>query len=81
LSETASPGARYRVGAYRFWHRHVTVLLAKARPDLDADYLAHAVLAPLAADLRKALDYPARRAVTGAVTLARLALSGVTTGP
>jgi AcrR family transcriptional regulator len=81
LSETASPGARYRVGAYRFWHRHVTILLAKARPDLDADYLAHAVLAPLAADLRKALDYPGQRAVAGAVTLARLALSGVTNGP
>ncbi|RJL24126.1 TetR/AcrR family transcriptional regulator [Bailinhaonella thermotolerans] len=30
-SETASPGARYRIGAYRFWHRHVQLLLAEAR--------------------------------------------------
>jgi AcrR family transcriptional regulator len=81
LSETASPGARYRIGAYRFWHRHVTILLAKARPDLDADYLAHAILAPLAADLRASLEHPPDRAVAGAVTLARLTLTGVTTGP
>lgn len=50
MSETASPGARYRIGAYRFWHRHVTLLLAAARPDSDADALAHTVLAPLAAE-------------------------------
>ncbi|WP_223830440.1 hypothetical protein [Nocardiopsis quinghaiensis] len=25
LSETASPGARFRVGAYVFWHRHLAV--------------------------------------------------------
>jgi AcrR family transcriptional regulator len=81
MSETAGPGARYRIGAYRFWHRHVTVLLAKARPDLDADYLAHAILAPLGADLRGALDYSAERATAGTVTLVRLVLSGVTTGP
>lgn len=23
LSETAAPGARYRIGAYHFWHRHL----------------------------------------------------------
>lgn len=49
-SETAAPGARYRIGAYRFWHRHVAILLAAARPGVDADALAHAVLAPLAAE-------------------------------
>ncbi len=81
LSETASPGARYRIGAYQLWHRHVTVLLAKARPDLDADYLAHAILATLGADLRSSLDYSAARATDGAVSLARLVLSGMTTGP
>lgn len=49
MSETASPGARYRIGAYRFWHRHVALLLAAAgKPDPDG--LAHAVLAPLAAE-------------------------------
>lgn len=50
MSETASPGARYRIGAYRFWHRHVAVLIGLARPKSDADALAHAVLAPLAGE-------------------------------
>ncbi|GHE45194.1 TetR/AcrR family transcriptional regulator [Streptomyces vinaceus] len=47
MSETATPGARYRIGAYRFWHRHVAILLATAP---DPDHTAHALLAPLAAD-------------------------------
>nr|WP_275955136.1 TetR/AcrR family transcriptional regulator [Planomonospora venezuelensis] len=50
MSETASPGARYRIGAYRFWRLHVAILLAEAHPGCDADPLAHALLAPLAAD-------------------------------
>lgn len=54
-SENASDGARYRIGSYRLWHRHVTLLLEEARPDLDAAYTAHALLAPLAADLHHAL--------------------------
>jgi AcrR family transcriptional regulator len=54
VSETASPGARYRIGAYRFWHRHVALLLAGG-PDPDAD--AHALLATLSAEhVRAALD-------------------------
>jgi AcrR family transcriptional regulator len=55
LSETASPGARYRIGAYRFWHRHTAMLLAQARPRADSDALAHALLAPLAADHLRAV--------------------------
>ncbi|MFI5531841.1 TetR/AcrR family transcriptional regulator [Kitasatospora sp. NPDC051853] len=47
MSETASPGARYRIGAYRFWHRHVAILLAGTP---DPEYAAHALLAPLAAE-------------------------------
>ena len=47
MSETASPGARYRIGAYRFWHQHVAILLA-GTPDPDS--AAHALLAPLAAE-------------------------------
>lgn len=47
LSETAAPGARYRIGAYRFWHRHVAVLLSGAP---DPEYAAHAFLAALAAE-------------------------------
>ncbi|MFD9125064.1 TetR/AcrR family transcriptional regulator [Kitasatospora sp. NPDC059571] len=47
MSETATPGARYRIGAYRFWHRHLAILLATAP---DPDQAAHALLAGLAAD-------------------------------
>ncbi len=50
MSETASPGARYRIGAYRFWHRHVALLLSAARPDMDADAVSHALLAMLSAE-------------------------------
>ena len=50
MSETASPGARYRIGAYRFWHRHVAILLGQANPGIDADATAHLLLAPLAAE-------------------------------
>jgi AcrR family transcriptional regulator len=51
LSETASPGARYRVGSYRFWHRHAAILIGASQPAADADAMAHVLLAPLAGDL------------------------------
>jgi AcrR family transcriptional regulator len=54
-SENASDGARYRIGSYHLWHRHLALLIEEARPDLDADYTAHLLLAPLAADLHHAL--------------------------
>lgn len=47
ISETAAPGARYRIGAYRFWHRHVAILL-DGLP--DPDHAAHVLLAALAAE-------------------------------
>ena len=50
LSETGAPGARYRIGAYRFWHRHVALLLAARDPRADAEAAAHMLLAPLAAE-------------------------------
>lgn len=55
MSETAAPGARYRIGAYRFWHRHVALLLDEMRPGQDADALAHTLLAMLAAEHLHAL--------------------------
>lgn len=64
-SENASDGARYRIGSYRLWHRHIAMLVEEARPDLDADYTAHFILAPLAADLHQALR-------TEGFTLARM---------
>ena len=47
MSETGSPGARYRIGAYRFWHHHIRLILAE-RDDPEAD--AHTLLAALAAE-------------------------------
>ncbi len=79
MSETARPGARYSIGAYRLWHRHVAYLLEQAGAR-DADYLAHALLAPLAADQRMALrDEVARdRVKAGLARLARSILQGGT---
>ncbi|THV40844.1 TetR/AcrR family transcriptional regulator [Glycomyces buryatensis] len=49
MSETSSPGARYRIGSYRFWHRHTAILLGELGW-VDPDAGAHALLAPLAAE-------------------------------
>lgn len=51
MSETASPGARFRIGAFGFWHAHLRILLVDAgHPEPRAVVLAHALLAPLAAE-------------------------------
>ncbi|WP_433161400.1 TetR/AcrR family transcriptional regulator [Kribbella sp. CA-247076] len=76
-SENASEGARYRIGSYHLWHRHLTLLIEEARPDLDADYTAHALLAPLAADLHHSLretGYDLNRLKSGLRRLAEAAL-------
>ncbi|MFD1938123.1 MULTISPECIES: TetR/AcrR family transcriptional regulator [Nonomuraea] len=75
MSETASPGARYRIGAYRFWHRHVAILLGQALPDADAEVLSHAVLAGLAGEPAAALkDRYGEQRARAALTRAALAL-------
>ncbi|GAA2160769.1 TetR/AcrR family transcriptional regulator [Actinomadura napierensis] len=73
MSETASPGARYRIGAYRFWHRHVAIL-ANGAP--DPEYAAHAVLAALSAEHVAALlpELGEERIRGGIVRLARCAV-------
>ncbi|MEV5571036.1 helix-turn-helix domain-containing protein [Spirillospora sp. NPDC052269] len=52
MSETASPGARYRIGAYRFWHQHLALLL---NGDPDPEAAAHGLLATLSAEHVSAL--------------------------
>src|SRR5262249_23620216 len=52
MSETGSPGVRYRIGAYRFWPRHVSLLLT-GRDDPEA--AAHTLLAALAAEYVQAV--------------------------
>jgi AcrR family transcriptional regulator len=72
MSETAAPGARYRIGAYRFWHRHVAILLSGAP---DPDYAAHAFLAAVAAEHVAAVlpELGEARLRTGLARLARAA--------
>ncbi|MFD1148698.1 TetR/AcrR family transcriptional regulator [Saccharothrix hoggarensis] len=50
MAETAGPFARFG-GAYDAHHRHLTLLIAQARPDVDAAFAADALLSPLAANL------------------------------
>ncbi|WP_215545814.1 TetR/AcrR family transcriptional regulator [Amycolatopsis sp. CA-230715] len=78
MSETASAGARYRIGAYAFWHQHVALLLREARPGGDADLFAHLLLAPLAAEQRKALagEFSLSRLSDGVAALAALVVTG-----
>lgn len=52
LSETAAPGARYRIGAYAAWRLHIASLLRELEPAADATVLADVLLASFAADLQ-----------------------------
>jgi AcrR family transcriptional regulator len=80
MSETAAPGARYRIGAYRFWHRHVAVLLIGAP---DPGYAAHAFLAALAAEHVTAVlpELGEARLRDGLARLARSAARDAGQGP
>lgn len=73
MSETAAPGARYRIGAYRFWHRHAEILLASTP---DPEHAAHALLAPLAAEHVTAIlpELGEKRLRAGIARLARSAM-------
>ncbi len=45
------PGRRFDSGPYNVYRAHVKMLIAEAAPELDADYAADALLAPLGAEL------------------------------
>ncbi|GAA3013764.1 TetR/AcrR family transcriptional regulator [Streptosporangium longisporum] len=49
---------RYDDPSYRFWHRHLGTLFAEGRPDLDAGFLAHALLAVFDGDLIRHMTPP-----------------------
>ena len=80
MSETAAPGARYRIGAYRFWHRHVAILLGGSP---DPEYAAHAFLAALAAEHVSAVlpELGEARLRAGLARLARSAARDAGQGP
>jgi AcrR family transcriptional regulator len=77
--EQCSGVARYGDDPNRFWQEHVADLVAEARPDLDARFLAHALLAPLNCQLVQHLvedaGMPPERIRQGAVRLARTILA------
>lgn len=50
-SEASAAAARFHRGPYPAWHQHCALLLHQLDEDLDADVLAHQLLAPLAANL------------------------------
>lgn len=50
VADNSPVGARYRTGAYAFWHAHVRALLTECGAT-DPALEAHCLLAPLAADL------------------------------
>jgi AcrR family transcriptional regulator len=52
VAQTAgTPGRRFDGGPHGAYRAHVTALLREAAPDLDAEYAAEAVLAPLGAEI------------------------------
>jgi AcrR family transcriptional regulator len=51
MAETSAPMARYDSAAYRLHRTHLAYLVAQLRPDANAEFLADALLAPLAASL------------------------------
>ncbi|MFC4056216.1 hypothetical protein ACFOY4_41580 [Actinomadura syzygii] len=73
MSEADAPGARYRVGAYRFWHRHTAILLGATS---DPEHTSHALPAALSAEHVSALlpELGEKRLRAGLLRLARSAM-------
>ncbi|WP_263252914.1 TetR/AcrR family transcriptional regulator [Saccharopolyspora rosea] len=49
--EAACADHKHEDPSYRFWAQHIANLITADRPDLDADFLSHAILAIFDADL------------------------------
>ncbi|MCI2419690.1 TetR/AcrR family transcriptional regulator [Saccharopolyspora sp. K220] len=49
--EAACADNKHEDPSYRFWAQHIANLISAERPDLDADFLSHAILATFDADL------------------------------
>lgn len=49
--EDAAKEERQQGEVYQYWHRHVSTLIEQARPELDAELLAHILLGALHSDL------------------------------
>jgi AcrR family transcriptional regulator len=80
-ADSGRPGGRYLTGAYASWHRHVVLLLPELRPGADAAMLAHALLAPLAADLVRHLTQEEGVEVERIASALREVVGGFTARP
>ncbi|TYB50620.1 TetR/AcrR family transcriptional regulator [Nonomuraea sp. PA05] len=56
--EQACAQDKYDDPSYRLWHGHLAALFTTARPGLDADFLAHALLAVFDGDLIRHVTTP-----------------------
>jgi AcrR family transcriptional regulator len=69
------PGQRFDVGPYGAYRAHITALIRDAAPDLDAEYPAEALLAPLSAEVvlhqLRGRDMTLERLAAGWETIAR----------
>ncbi|WP_433472243.1 TetR/AcrR family transcriptional regulator [Spirillospora sp. CA-142024] len=74
MAEADPPDARFRDGSYGLYHMHLAMLIGRIRPGADTDYLADALLAPLAANLflhqRRTRGMPLDRVKAGLDALA-----------
>ncbi|WP_234430866.1 TetR/AcrR family transcriptional regulator [Streptomyces sp. NRRL F-4489] len=76
--EQACASDKFADPSYQLWHRHLSGLVAEARPGLDSDFAAHALLAAFDGELvrRMAASSGEPRAFTRAVTDLAPALVG-----
>ena len=75
LAAETGPLVRFGSPVYTFYRAHLLTLVREAHPGCDAEYVADALLAPLAADfhlfMRRARNLPAERIAAGYEDLAR----------
>ncbi|MDA3627872.1 helix-turn-helix domain containing protein [Saccharopolyspora sp. WRP15-2] len=62
--------------SYRFWAGHIAALIAAERPDLDADFLGHAILATFDADLIRHVQSQGKSFTSAVQALATALLDG-----
>ena len=78
-AETGGRFVRFNAGVYSLYRAHVAMLLREADPECDTDYLAEALLAPLAADIflymRRVRNMPLERIAEGYEQLVRRLLA------
>ncbi|SDX10278.1 transcriptional regulator, TetR family [Saccharopolyspora shandongensis] len=65
--EAACADHKHEDPSYRFWAQHIADLITAERPDLDADFLSHAILATFDADLIRHMRTRGPGAFTSAV--------------